>query len=133
MEMQAGVWTMRVQLMIDRLDIVIIDRQTSVYYAPSQFVDFFFVFDFNATLPISFLFQACTCTWVLLVQFSIFLTSVSSTCSRLFFTAVALQIYNDNILDFCSFTNFARSEKFMLFFFLPAWLTTGKTEVNRLF
>ena len=115
MEMQAGVWTMRVQLMIDRLDIVIIDRQTSVYNAPSQFVDFFFVFDFNATLPIPLLLQACT--WVLFIQFPIFFTSVSSTCRRLFFTAVALQIYNDNILDFCSFTNFARSEKFMLFFF----------------
>ena len=50
MEMQAGVWTMRVQLMIDRLDIVIIDRQTSVYNAPSQFVDFFFVFDLSLYL-----------------------------------------------------------------------------------
>lgn len=33
MELQAGVWTMRVQMMIDRLDIVIIDRQTSVQYS----------------------------------------------------------------------------------------------------
>ena len=30
MEMQTGIWTMRVQLMIDGRDIVVIDRQTSV-------------------------------------------------------------------------------------------------------
>ena len=30
MEMQTGIWTMRVQLMLDQRDIVIIDRQTAV-------------------------------------------------------------------------------------------------------
>ena len=30
MEMQTGIWTMRVQLIIDDRDIVVMDRQTSV-------------------------------------------------------------------------------------------------------